>query len=75
MPDKNEEKKVETKADRIDRMERKIELIQDGLLILINAVGWANATITPIGTHDIQTGNNDFEYFETLEDAVKRGQG
>ena len=63
----------ENKADRLDRREENMEVIKAGLLMLINAVGWANATITPIGSHDIQSGNKGFENSETLEDAVGHG--
>jgi hypothetical protein len=45
--------KVEpTKSDRLDRMEDQLNLIEDGILVLINSTQWANLSITPVGTHD-----------------------
>ena len=55
MSDKTtEDKKVksENKADRVARMEDKIDRLEKGLLVLINLVAWNNDTITPLGTHN-----------------------
>lgn len=41
-----------SKSDRLDRMEEQLNLIEDGILILINSTQWHNLSITPIGTHD-----------------------
>jgi hypothetical protein len=56
-----------SKSDRLDRMENQLNLIEDGILVLINSVQWANLSITPVGTH-----NPDFmlkPYFD-LSEAV-----
>lgn len=59
--------KQESKSERLDRMEEKMELIEKGLLAVINLVVWNNDSITPIGTHDI---THKFGGFDTLEEAV-----
>lgn len=41
-----------SKSDRLDRMEEQLNLIEDGILILINSTQWHNLSITSIGTHD-----------------------
>lgn len=58
----------EPKNVRLDRMEENIQLLQDGLLTLINMVEWNNETITPIGTHNREV---EITHFETLEEAIK----
>lgn len=57
-----------TKSDRLDRMEEQLNLIEDGILVLINSTQWHNLSITPIGTHNP---NNLIDGFMNLEDAVK----
>lgn len=56
-----------SKSDRLDRMEDQLNLIEDGLLVLINSMQWANLSITPIGTH-----NPDLliDGYTSLRDAV-----
>lgn len=61
------------KADRLDRLEEnmeqmseRMERLESGVLILINMVGWLNATITPIGTHDPEA---KFNAYSSIEDA------
>ncbi len=57
-----------SKSDRLDRMENQLQLIGDGLLVLINSTQWHNLSITPIGTH-----NPDklIDGFISLQDAVE----
>ena len=66
-----EPKPVEPKNIRLDRMEENIQLIEKGVLILINAMWWLNATITPVGTHNPDV---KMEEFETLEDAIEEDE-
>ncbi len=60
----------EPKNIRLDRMEKNIRLLQDGLLTLINMVEWNNETITPIGTHNREI---EIEYFGSLMQALETG--
>lgn len=57
-----------SKSDRLDRMEDQLNLIEDGILVLINSVQWHNLSITPIGTHNP---DNLIDGYTSLQDAVK----
>jgi hypothetical protein len=63
----NDVKPENSKSDRLDRLEEKLELLQAGILLLVNMTGWMNSTVTPIGTHNPDT---DFEGHENLGDAI-----
>jgi hypothetical protein len=67
-----DQKQGNSKSDRLDRLESKIEMLQDGILLLVNMVGWMNATVTPIGTHNPDV---DFMGHEDLDDAIREGLG
>ncbi len=56
------------KSDRLDRLENKLQLIEDGLLVLINSTQWHNLSITPVGTH-----NPDLliDGYKSLQEAVE----
>ncbi len=56
-----------TKTDRLDRLEKKLALIEHGLLILINQTRWHNESINPGGYHEPAT---KIEFYENLKDAV-----
>ena len=56
-----------TKSDRLDRMENQLNLIEDGLLVLINSTQWHNLSITPIGTHNP---DNLIDGYTSLQEAV-----
>jgi hypothetical protein len=63
-------KQENSKTDRLDRLEEKLELIENGILLLVNMTGWMNATVTPIGTHNPEI---DYMGYESLEDAINEG--
>lgn len=56
-----------SKSDRLDRMEEKLQLIEDGLLVLIHSTQWHNLSINPVGAHNP---NHLIDGFDSLKDAI-----
>lgn len=56
-----------SKSDRLDRMEANLQLIEEGLLVLINSTQWHNLSITPIGSHNP---NSLIDGYTSLQEAV-----
>ena len=56
-----------SKTDRLDRMEKQLELIEAGVLLCVNQILLSNSSVTPIGTHDPDV---QMVAFKTLEEVV-----
>ena len=50
--------------ERLKRIKSKLDLIEDGLLILVHSSQWHNLSITPVGTHDPSTKIKGFKNFQ-----------